>query len=75
MSSEAYSSDEERVEFDCPHCGMGFTLRSGDAIFTDHIRDECSETCMECGKEYQLRCIRVECEMECTKANKDEEQQ
>ena len=65
--ADTYSGDEEIVEFDCPHCGQGFTMKAGDALFTDHVRDECSEKCTECGGEYQLRCARVDIEMECTK--------
>lgn len=59
--------DTERVDFDCPHCGMGFSMEAGDAICTDHVEDECSEKCQACGKEYQLRCVSVSVEMECTK--------
>ena len=60
--------DTERVDFDCPHCGMGFSMEAGEALFIVHIEDECSETCQACGKHYQLRCASVHIEMECTKA-------
>lgn len=56
--------DTERVEFDCPHCGHGFSMEAGDAIYTDHVEDECSETCQSCGGQYQLRCASVHIEME-----------
>jgi len=58
---------ESKTDFDCPHCGQGFEISAGDAIFTDHVEDECAEKCSECGEWYQLRCVSVSVEMECTK--------
>ena len=60
--------DQTMIPFDCPHCGQGFELPARDALFTDHVRDECTETCSECGKEYRLQCVSVDIEMRCLKA-------
>ena len=61
------SMNHELIAYDCPHCGAGFTIEAGDALFTDHVEDGCTETCVECGNPYQLRCVSVQIEMECTK--------
>ena len=29
--------DTEQVDFDCPHCGMGFSMEAGEALFIDHV--------------------------------------
>lgn len=65
---------EINAEFDCPHCGAGFSI-GDDAVFTDHMDDECAEKCSECGQWYQLRCASVDVEMECRKAAKPQEDQ
>lgn len=57
--------DTTMIPFDCPRCGQGFEIPARDALFTDHCRDECTETCSECGQDYQLRCVSVSIEMEC----------
>ena len=62
---------EHKAEFDCPHCGQGFEIDACDAVFTDHVRDNCAEKCSTCGEWYQLVCVDVDIEMECTKATAD----
>ena len=62
------------AEFDCPHCGQGFEL-DDNAIYTDDIEDECASQCEKCNGWYQLRCVSVNVEMECTTAKKDGEDQ
>lgn len=66
--------DTERVDFDCPHCGMGFSMMAGDAIFADNVEDGCSEKCQACGELYQLWCASVSIEMACTKFVQAEEE-
>ena len=65
------AGDTARVDFDCPHCGMGFSMEAGEALFIDHVEDDFSEKCQSCGEHYQLRCASVHIEMECTKATQE----
>lgn len=55
------------AEYECPHCGTGYTM-GDDAIYTDHVEDECAMQCDDCGGWYQLRCESVEVTMAATAA-------
>ena len=62
------SGDTEKIEFDCPHCGMGFSETAGDALYESDVDDGTAEQCDHCKGWIQLQCVRVEIELECTKA-------
>jgi predicted anti-sigma-YlaC factor YlaD len=56
------------AEYECPHCGYGYTLAGSDSIFTDHVTDECAQQCEDCGGWYQLKCESVDVYMSATAA-------
>lgn len=62
---------EIECEFDCPHCGQGFTM-DDSGIYVDDVEDECESQCSVCGGAYQLRCVSVDVEMEAFRINKDQ---
>ena len=62
------ASPEVDCEYDCPHCGQGYSFDT-NAIYADDIADDCKRICQKCGGKYQLRCVAVAIELEVVKAN------
>ena len=60
--------DLERVDFDCPHCGMGFSVTASDALYESQIEEETCEKCQHCGEYYQLEVELVDIVLGCIKA-------
>lgn len=62
------SGDTTRIDFDCPHCGMGFSEEASEALYESDVEDKTAKQCDSCKGWIQVQCIRVEIELECTKA-------
>ena len=59
---------QDKTEFDCPHCGQGYTIDIGEAVFMDDAEDEAASQCEECKGWYQLQVESAEIVMVATKA-------